>query len=38
MNLLRQFGRVSIDYGLKELRFDQAAYRPPPKPLTAMAG
>lgn len=33
MNLLRQFGRVSIDYGLKELRFDLAAYRPPPKPL-----
>ena len=33
MNLLRQFGRVSIDYGLKELRFDLAAYRSPPKPL-----
>ena len=37
MNLLRQFGRVSIDYGLKELRFDLAAYRPPPKPLFTMA-
>jgi hypothetical protein len=36
MNLLRQFGRVSIDYGLKELRFDLAAYRSPPKPLTTM--
>ena len=36
MNLLRQFGRVSIDYGLKELRFDLAGYRPPPKPLIAM--
>jgi len=33
MNLLRQFARVSIDYGLKELRFDLAAYRPPLKPL-----
>jgi predicted aspartyl protease len=33
MNLLRQFGRVSIDYGLQEIRFDLAAYRPPPKPL-----
>jgi predicted aspartyl protease len=33
MNLLRQFGRVSIDYGLQELRFDLAAYRSPPKPL-----
>jgi predicted aspartyl protease len=33
MNLLRQFARVSIDYGLKELRFDLAAYRSPPKPL-----
>jgi predicted aspartyl protease len=32
MNLLRQFARVSIDYGLKELRFDLAAYRPPPNP------
>jgi predicted aspartyl protease len=29
MNLLRQFGRVSIDYGLKELRFDLATYRAP---------
>ena len=36
MNLLRQFGRVSIDYGLKELRFDLAAYRSPPKPLITM--
>jgi predicted aspartyl protease len=27
MNLLRQFARVSIDYGLKELRFDLAASR-----------
>jgi hypothetical protein len=25
MNLLRQFSRVSIDYGLKELRFDLAS-------------
>ena len=33
MNLLRQFARVSIDYGLKELRFDLSAYRPPLKPL-----
>jgi hypothetical protein len=33
MNLLRQFGRVSIDYGLQELRFDLAAFRSPPKPL-----
>ncbi len=33
MNLLRQFGRVSIDYGLQELRFDLAAYRSPPKPM-----
>jgi predicted aspartyl protease len=33
MNLLRQFERVSIDYGLQELRFDLAAYRSPPKPL-----
>jgi hypothetical protein len=38
MNLLRQFGRVSIDYGLQELRFDLAAYRSPPKPLITMAG
>jgi len=29
MNLLRQFARVSIDYGLKELRFDVAAARSP---------
>jgi predicted aspartyl protease len=36
MNLLRQFARVSIDYGLKELRFDLAAYHPPPKPLITM--
>ena len=37
MNLLRQFGRVSIDYGLQELRFDLAAYRSPPRPLITMA-
>lgn len=36
MNLLRQFGRVSIDYGLQELRFDLAAYSAPPKPLITM--
>jgi hypothetical protein len=36
MNLLRQFGRVSIDYGLQELRFDLAAYSLPPKPLMVM--
>jgi predicted aspartyl protease len=36
MNLLRQFARVSIDYGLKELRFDLAAYRSPPTPLITM--
>jgi len=36
MNLLRQFARVSIDYGLKELLFDLAAYRPPLKPLITM--
>jgi predicted aspartyl protease len=36
MNLLRQFARVSVDYGLKELRFDLAAYRSPQKPLIAM--
>jgi gag-polyprotein putative aspartyl protease/Aspartyl protease len=36
MNLLRQFGRVSIDYGLQELRFDLAAYRSPPRPLITM--
>jgi predicted aspartyl protease len=38
MNLLRQFERVSIDYGLQELRFDLAAHRPLPKPLISMAG
>jgi predicted aspartyl protease len=38
MNLLRQFERVSIDYGLQELRFDLAAYPSPPKPLITMAG
>jgi hypothetical protein len=32
----KQFGSVSIDYGLKELRFDLAAYRSPPKPLITM--
>lgn len=37
MNLLRQFGRVSIDYGLQELRFDLAAFRPPPRPLITMS-
>ena len=36
MNLLRQFGKVSIDYGLQELRFDLAAYSSPPKPLITM--
>ncbi len=36
MNLLRQFERVTIDYGLQELRFDLAAYRAPLKPLTTM--
>jgi predicted aspartyl protease len=36
MNLLRQFARVSIDYGLKEFRFDLAAYRSPPKSLITM--
>ena len=36
MNLLRQFGRVSIDYGLRELRFDLAADRSSPKPLVTM--
>jgi predicted aspartyl protease len=36
MNLLRQFERVSIDYGLQELRFDLAADRPPSKPLITM--
>ena len=32
MNLLRQFSRVSIDYGLQELRFDLDAYSLPPQP------
>jgi hypothetical protein len=36
MNLLRQFERVSIDYGLQEIRFDLAAYASPPKPLITM--
>jgi predicted aspartyl protease len=36
MNLLRQFERVTIDYGLQELRFDLAAYSSPPKPLITM--
>jgi hypothetical protein len=36
MNLLRQFKRVSIDYGLQELRFDLSAYSSPPKPLITM--
>ena len=36
MNLLRQFDRVSIDYGLQELRFDLSAYRPPPLQLITM--
>jgi predicted aspartyl protease len=36
MNLLRQFERVSIDYGLQELRFDLAACRSPPKQFIAM--
>ncbi len=36
MNLLRQFGRVSVDYGLQELRFDLAAYSQPPRPLITM--
>jgi hypothetical protein len=36
MNLMRQFAKVSIDYGLKELRFDLAADRSPTKPLIAM--
>jgi predicted aspartyl protease len=30
MNLLRQFGKVSIDYGLQELRFDLAYSLPSP--------
>ncbi len=36
MNLLRQFGRVSVDYGLQELRFDLAAYSQPARPLITM--
>jgi hypothetical protein len=36
MNLLRQFGRVSIDYGLQELRFDLAAYPSLQQPLITM--
>jgi hypothetical protein len=36
MNLLRQFGRVSIDFGLQEFRFDLAANRSLPKPLVTM--
>ena len=36
MNLLRQFGRVSIDYGLQELRFDLTAFHSLPKPLISM--
>jgi hypothetical protein len=28
MNLLRQFSKVSIDYGLKELSFDLATFNP----------
>jgi len=34
MNLLRQFERVSIDYGLQEIRFDLAADRSPPTLIT----
>jgi len=36
MNLLRQFGKVSIDYGLQEFRFDLAVDHSPPKPLITM--
>jgi hypothetical protein len=36
MNLLRQFERVSIDYGLQEFRFDLAADSSPPRPLITM--
>jgi predicted aspartyl protease len=36
MNLLRQFERVSIDYGLQEIRFDLAAYHSLPRPFTTM--
>jgi predicted aspartyl protease len=35
MNFLRQFSNVSIDYGLKELRFDRASLDPPLPALTA---
>jgi predicted aspartyl protease len=38
MNLLRQFERVSIDYGLRELRFDLAAYRSPTRQLITKVG
>jgi hypothetical protein len=27
MNFLRQFAQVSIDYGMKEIRFDLASLR-----------
>lgn len=37
MNLLRQFEKVSIDYGLQELRFDLAAHPSPRKPLVITA-
>ncbi len=37
MNLLRQFGRVSIHHRTQELCFDRAAYHPLPKPLITMA-
>ena len=36
MNLLRRFERVSIDYGLQELRFDLAACSSPPQQLITM--
>jgi predicted aspartyl protease len=36
MNLLRQFERVSIDYGRQEFRFDLAAYSSRAKPLITM--
>jgi hypothetical protein len=36
MNLLRQFERVSIDYGRQEFRFDLAAYPSRAKPLITM--
>lgn len=38
MNLLRQFERVSIDYGLRELRFDLGAHPSPPQRLIAKVG